>query len=180
MFMINSLSFVLSDSLAPQLCEFESFFSVAELQSAAHPRLRIYPRVNELVADTSEQASKLARESKLLSRVIPLRRKVFPVADQPDYSSPRFLNPAFVRISNNKNIAKSKHCVATFADLEKIECATLTLVAGQSQSYWLLSALLVQLKQDGFKPSDPVLFGKNISALSGVFCDPDFSLCWNF
>ena len=142
---------------------------MVELQSAVRPHLRIYPRVNELVADTSERASKLACESKPLSRVIPLRRKVFPVADQPDYSSPCFINPDFARISNNKNIAKSKHCVTTFADLEKIECATVTLVAGQSQSYWLLSALLAQLKQDGFKPSDPALFDKNISALSASF-----------
>ena len=44
----------LSYSLAPPCCEFESFFSVAEPQSAACPQLRIYPRVNELVADTSE------------------------------------------------------------------------------------------------------------------------------
>ena len=61
----------LSDSLVSPHCEFESFFSVAEPQSAARPRLRIYPRVNELVADTSERASKLERESKPLSRVIP-------------------------------------------------------------------------------------------------------------
>ena len=69
--------------------------------------------------------------------VIPLRRKTFSVADQPDYSSPCFLKPDFARISSNKNIAKSKHCVATFAYLEKIECTALTLVARQSQSYLL-------------------------------------------
>ena len=39
--------------------------------------------------------------------VIPLRRKAFSVADQPDYSSPRFLKPDFARIFNNKNVAKS-------------------------------------------------------------------------
>ena len=50
----------LCDSLAPPHCEFESFFSVAEPQPAAYLRLRIYPRVKELVADTSERASKLA------------------------------------------------------------------------------------------------------------------------
>ena len=105
---------------------------MAEPQSAVCPRLRIYPRVNELVADTSERASKLTRESKPLSRVIPLRCKVFPVVDQPDYSSLYFLNPDF-------------------------ELLPRTLVAGQSQSYWLLSTLLAQLKQDGFKPSDPAL-----------------------
>ena len=62
MFMINSLSRPLSDSLASLRCEFESFFSVAEPQSAARPQLRIYPRVNELVVDTSERASKLASD----------------------------------------------------------------------------------------------------------------------
>ena len=97
--------------------------------------------------------------------------------DQPDYSSPRFLNPDFARISNNKNIAKSKHCMATFADLEKIERPALTLVAGQLQSYWLLSALLAQLRQDGFKPSDPALFDKNISALSSASFATQTSVC---
>ena len=155
----------LRNSLAPLCCEFESFFSVSEPQSAA----RIYPRVDELVADTSERASKLACESKPLFKVIPLRRKVFPVSNQPDYSSPCFLNPDFARISNNKSISKSKHCVATFVDLEEVERAARTLVAGQSQSCWLLFALLVQLKQNGFKPSDPALLDKNISALSALF-----------
>ena len=50
-----------------------------------------------------------------------------------------------------------------------------TLVAGQSQSYWLLSALLSQLKQDGFQPSDTSLFDK-ISALSVLFATQT-SLC---
>ena len=58
---------------------------------------------------------------------------------------------------------------ATFADLEKVEKCSQTLIAGQSQSYWLLSVLLSQLKQDGFQPSDPALFDKNISALSSSF-----------
>ena len=107
----------------------------------------------------------MAHESKPPFKVIPLRRKIFPVVDQPDYASPSFLNPDFARISDNKNISISKLSAATFADLEKVERAMLTLVAGQSQSYWLLSALLSQLKQDGLRPSDPALFDKNISTL---------------
>ena len=47
--------------------------------------------------------------------------------------------------------------------MEKVE------KAGQSQCYWLLFALHSQLKQDGFKPSDPSLFDQNISALSSSF-----------
>ena len=42
------------------------------------------------------------------------------------------------------------------------------VIAGDSQCFWLLLSLLVQLKEDGFRPSDPVLFDKNISALSAA------------
>ena len=69
--------------------------------------------------------------------VIPLKRKAFSVADQPDYSSPRFLKPDFARISNDKNITIFKYSVATFAYLEEIKRIALTLVARQSQSYLL-------------------------------------------
>ena len=74
-----------------------------------------------------------------------------------------------MRISNKKTIAKTRYSASTFADLEKVEKCLRTLIAGQSQSYWLLSALLSQLKRDGFQPSDPSLFDKNISALSASF-----------
>ena len=98
--LIDSLP--LTNLLAPPLCEFEFFFSVSKPQSAARPRLCIYLRVNELVAQSGVCASKLAHESKPLFKVITLRRKVFPVAYQPDYTSPLFLNPDFARISNNR------------------------------------------------------------------------------
>ena len=98
--------------------------------------------------------------------MIPLRRKVFPVAGEPDFSSPRWLNPDFAQITGCKTIAKSHVSATTFADLEKVEKCSRTLIAGQSKSYWLLSALLSQLKQDGFQPSDLYLLDKNISALS--------------
>ena len=39
-------------------------------------------------------------------------------------------------------------------------------MGGHSQSFWLLSALLSQLKQNGFQPSDPALFDKTFSSLS--------------
>ena len=83
--------------------------------------MRIYPRVNELMSKSRECATKCARESKPLHKVIPIRRKVFPFADDPDFSSPRWLNPDFARISNNKTIAKTRYSAATFADLEKVE-----------------------------------------------------------
>ena len=142
---------------------------MSEPQSSLRPKLQLYPRVDELMAKSKERAAKFARESKPFHKVIPIRHKVFPVADDPDFSAPKWLNPDFARISNNKVIAKTRYSAATFADLEKVEKASRTLIAGQSQSYWLLSALLTQLTCDGFQPSDLSLFNKNISALSASF-----------
>ena len=39
-------------------------------------------------------------------------------------------------------------------------------MAGESQCFWLLSSLLAQLRDEGYKPADPALFDKNISTLS--------------
>ena len=83
--------------------------------------MRIYSRVNELMSKSRERATKCARESNPLHKVIPIRRKVFSIADDPDFSSRRWLNPDFARISNNKAIAKTRYSTATFADLEKVE-----------------------------------------------------------
>ena len=74
------------------------------------------------------------------------------MADDPDFSSPRWLNLDFARIADNKTIAKTWVSAATFVDLEKVEKCSQTLIAGQSQYYWPLSALLSQLN-----PSDLVL-----------------------
>ena len=78
------------------------------------------------------------------------------------------LCPDFSFISNSKNIIKSRLSSVFFADLEKIERVGRTVIAGDSQCFWLLSSLLAQLKEDGFSPSDPVLFDKNISVLSAA------------
>ena len=40
------------------------------------------------------------------------------------------------------------------------------MLAGQSQNFWLLSFLLAQLRDEGYKPADPTLFDKNIATLS--------------
>ena len=153
---------------APPCCAFEDFFAVVDPQASTRPRLCVYPRVEELVAQTQDRAAKLARESRPLHRVLPLKRRVFPVADDPDYTTPRWLNPDFVRLAGNKTIAKARAGTMSFADIEKVEKCFRTFLGGHSQSFWLLSALLSQLKQDGFHPSDPVLFDKTILSLSAT------------
>ena len=72
------------------------------------------------------------------------------------------------RISQNKNILKTRASSVTLADLENLIRGSRTILAGNSQCFWLLSSLLAQLKDYGYKPSDPALFDKNISALSAA------------
>ena len=84
-----------------------------------------------------------------------------------DYCA-RYLNPDFSHISRTKNIVKTGSSSVTLADLEKLDRGSRTILAGDSQCFWLLSSLLAQLKDDGYKPSDPALFDKNISALSAA------------
>ena len=97
---------------------------------------------------------------------MPLRRKIFFVGNDQDFCSACYVNPDFSRISNNTSILKSRLSSVSLADLEKIECASCTVIAGDSQCFWLLSSLLARLKEDDFRPSDPALFDKNISVIS--------------
>ena len=82
--------------------------------------------------------------------------------------TPWWLNPDFVRLTGNKKIAKSRTGTVSFADMETVEKCSRSFLEGNSHSLWLLSALLSQLKQDGFTPSDPALFDKTISILSSA------------
>ena len=141
---------------------------VADPQASAHPKLRVYPRVEELVAQTQGRAAKLAHESKPLHCILPLKRRLFSVDDDPDYTTQRWLNPDFARLAGNKTITKARAGSMSFADMEKVEKCSRTFLEGHSQSFWLLSALLSQLKQNGFKPSGPALFGKTVLSLSAT------------
>ena len=91
---------------------------------------------------------------------------MFQFGDQPDYCAARFLNPDFSRISKHKTILKSRASSVTLADLEKLDRCSRTILAGESQCFWLLSSLLAQLCDEGYKAVDPALFDKNISTLS--------------
>ena len=83
----------------PPRCEFEDFFSVSDPAPSIKQNLTVYPRVAELVNAIADRASRLSRESWALHRVVPLKRRMFYVGDDPDYCSARFLNPEFARIS---------------------------------------------------------------------------------
>ena len=90
------------------------------------------------------------------------------MGDQPDFSNARYVNPDFSRISQNMNILKARNASVSLADLEKVERGIRSILAGDYQCFWLLSSLLAQLRDDGCRPADPVLFDKNISSLSAA------------
>ena len=148
-------------------CAFEELFAIAGPQGSSRPNLWLYPRVEEIVSQTQDRSAKLSRESKPLHRVLPLKRRSFSVADDPDYTNPRWLNLDFARLIGNKMIAKARAGSVSFADMEVEKCSH-SFLEGNSHSFWLLSALLLQLKQDGFTPSDPALFDKTILSLSSI------------
>ena len=147
-------------------------FATADHQGSSWPKLRVYPRV-EIVSQTQDCSAKLAHESKLLHRVLPLKRRLFSVADDQDYATPRWLNPDFTRLTGNKMIAKSRAGAVSYAYVGKVEKCSYSFLEGNSHS----SALLSQLKQDGFISSDPTLFGKTISSLSCTLAFLAVRLC---
>ena len=88
------------------------------------------------------------------------------MGDQPDFCLARLVNPDFSRISRHKKVLRSRASSMTLSDLERLDQTSRSIIAGQSQSFWLLSALLAQLKDEGYRPADPNLFDQSITALS--------------
>ena len=122
-----------SDPVVTLQCEFESFFATSDPQSVGRPKLRWYPRVQEIVAKTQERAQRLARKSKSAQKVIPLPRRVFSVADKQNYAAPRWLNPDFAFLTRNKSTSKSRAGTVSFSDTERLERTSSTVVGGFSQ-----------------------------------------------
>ena len=108
----------------PPRCEFEEFFATSEATSSAKPNLSLYPRVSEILASSADRASRFARESRPLHRVVPLKRRTFHVGDQPDFYAARFVNPDFSRVSKQKTILKSRSSSVSLSDLEKLDRAS--------------------------------------------------------
>ena len=161
------MSCPLSSPLPPR-CGFENLFAVADPQGYSRPKFYLYPLVLEIVSQTQDRSAKLARESKPVHRVLPLKRRMFAVADEPDNATPLLVNPDFSRLTANKTITNTSAGSISFADMEKLEKCSRSLLEGNLHALWLMSALLFQLKADGFSPSDPTLFNKAISSISCI------------
>ena len=149
-------------------CEYENYFSISDPPEPARKFMRLYPRVSEIQTSVSEYAANLSKESRPLFRVLPSRRCSFSIGDEPDFCRQRFINSDFARICRSKSVPKSRMASVSLADLERLDRVARMVLAGYSQCFWFLSALLVQLKEDGYKPSNPSLFDKSISFLSAA------------
>ena len=130
--------------------------------------MRVYPRVSEIQTSVHDYAANLSRESRPLFRVLPSRRRAVSIGDDPDFCRQRFLNSDLARICRSRSVSKSCMASVSLADLERLNRVARMILAGDSQCYWFLSALLVQLKEDGYQPSNPSLFDKSISSLSSA------------
>ena len=149
-------------------CEYETYFAVADPPELARKFMRLYPRVSEIQKSVHDYAANLSRESRHLFRVLPSRRRAFSIGDEPDFCRQQFINSDFARICRSISVAKSRKASVSLADLERLDRVSRMILAGDSQCYWFLSALLVQLKEDGYQPSNPSLFDKSISSLSSA------------
>ena len=149
-------------------CEYESYFAVNDPPEPARKFMRLYPRVSEIQSSVHDYAANLSRESRPLFRVLPSRHRVVSIGDDPDFCKQRFLNSDFERICRSRSVSKSRMASVSLADLERLDRVARMILAGDSQCHWFLSALLVQLKEDGYQPSNPSLFDKSISSLSSA------------
>ena len=146
-------------------CEYEEFFSVSDPPEPARKFMKLYPRVSEIQSTSSEHVAKLSRESHPLFKILPLRCRAVSIGDDLDFCNQRFLNSDYLLICRSKSVPKSRSASINLSDLER---GARMILAGDSQCFWFLSALLARLKDDGYRPSNPSLFDNSISALSAA------------
>ena len=147
---------------------FEDYYALSAPPESQRKPLVLFPRVRNLIKRNQDRAITMSRESRSLSKVLAFRRRTFSVGNDPDFCNNKLLNTNFARLCRSKSIPRSRTTAVTYSDLERLERGSRTVVAGQSQALWLLSALLAQLKKDGYQPSNPALFDENISSLSAT------------
>ena len=89
--------------------------------------------MDEILDSCADRATRFAKESKPLHRVLPFKRKATPVGDRPDFCLARYVNTDFSRISRQTKILRSRASSMTVC-FKKLDQASQSLIAGQSQS----------------------------------------------
>ena len=149
-------------------CDYESYFAMADPPEPSRQLMRLYLLVSEIQTAASDYAANLAWESRPLFKLLPSKRRSLSIGDAPNFCKQRFLNADFSRSCRSESVPRSRMASVSLADLEWLDRATRMVLVGDSQSFWFLSSLLSQLKEDGYRPSNPSLFDKSISSLSAA------------
>ena len=132
----------LSSPLFAPWCGFESLYVVSDPLEPLRLRFRLYPRIAEIIQGTRNSADSLAKRTKPLSSVLPKKRRLHSVADEPEFASPQVLNPGFSRLVENKSILNRCMSSVSFFELERLEGCTKALLEANSYSLWLMSSPL--------------------------------------
>ena len=107
---------------APQ-CGFESLFAVSDPPESTRPRFRLYLLVADIVQNTHDRAANLVKGTKPLSSILPKKRRLQSVADDPEFTTV-VLNSDFSCLAENKTISNKCLGTVSFFELECVEgCA---------------------------------------------------------
>ena len=77
----------------------------------------------------------MCKRVKAFTSCTAVQRKATPVGDRPDFCLARYVNTDFSRISRQTEILCSRASSMTLSDLEKLDQASQSLIAGQAQSF---------------------------------------------
>ena len=110
------------------------FFSTSEVISSAKPIVTLYPRVDEILDSHADRATRFAKESKPLHRVLPFKRKATPEAIDRIFVWLVMLIQFFL-ICLDRRGSYIHASSMTLSYLEKLDQASQSLIAGQSQSF---------------------------------------------
>ena len=159
-------AWLVSDSVPPPRCGFESWFDPSPASSSSWPHYRDYPRVDAVKSEVADRVAALHRRSKPLSAVLPCKIHRYAVADQPFFAAPQPVNPSFSRLAGASAVGSKRWGSVMFAEMERLERLFRCQLEATSSSLWMISGILAMLKRDGFNPSTPGLFNTAIASVS--------------
>ena len=153
-----------SEPASSRSCRYEGMFSGLVQSSKELPSPVLFHRVGEILELTAKKFKEAAEAGKQLSSSLPLRRRSYAVADKPELGKISSLNNSLPRLVETVN--GSKNATLTVTDTAKVEGVAKHALETHSMSFWLFNALINWVKEEGFAPSEPILFDELVQAFS--------------
>ena len=148
-----------------RVCDFEGLFASDDRPSAAEGVPTLFHRVLELRAEHRQRFRTAAETGKPPSSALSARGRDRAACLDPSLAAATPANTGIPRLVGSL----SNKCLLSFSfdETARVESLCKELLASQSSSFWLFSALLHWLKELGFVPPDPALFGQLVQEMSG-------------